>query len=115
MLSIRIALGGLPLLLLSSLLPIVALTAFGIAGAVGATIGVVGVIRGLREEASIVSSVIGTFQGSLMVLLVGTDVRVFASESITVEASGAADVEVFGSPANVQVSESGAADVDLRG
>ncbi len=45
----------------------------------------------------------------------GTDVQVFASESITVEASGAADVEVFGSPAKVKVSESGAADVGLRG
>ena len=38
----------------------------------------------------------------------------FASESITVNASGAADVEVFGSPANVNISESGAADVSLR-
>ncbi len=38
-----------------------------------------------------------------------------ASESITVEASGAADVEIFGSPANVHISESGAADVTLRG
>ncbi len=44
----------------------------------------------------------------------GTDVWVFASESITVEASGAADVEVFGSPVNVNISESGAADVSLR-
>lgn len=45
----------------------------------------------------------------------GTNVWVFASESITVEASGAADVEVFGSPVNVNISESGAADVSLRG
>lgn len=45
----------------------------------------------------------------------GTDVVVFASESITGVASGAADVEVFGSPANVIISESGAADVSLRG
>ncbi len=45
----------------------------------------------------------------------GTDVWVFASESITVEASGAADVAVFGSPVNVNISESGAADVSLRG
>ncbi len=44
----------------------------------------------------------------------GTDVRVFASQSITGEASGGADVEVFGSPPNVNVSESGAADVRLR-
>ena len=44
----------------------------------------------------------------------GTDVWVFASESITVDASGAADVKVFGSPANVKISESGAADVTLR-
>ena len=45
----------------------------------------------------------------------GTDVWVFASESITVEASGGADVEVFGNPAKVNVSESGAAKVSLRG
>ncbi len=45
----------------------------------------------------------------------GTDVSVFASESITGVASGAADVEVFGSPANVIISESGVADVNLRG
>ncbi len=44
----------------------------------------------------------------------GTDVWVFASQSITGEASGGADVEVFGSPPNVNVSESGAADVSLR-
>lgn len=45
----------------------------------------------------------------------GTDVSVFASESITGVASGAADVEVFGSPANVIISESGVADISLRG
>ncbi len=45
----------------------------------------------------------------------GSDVKVFVSESITGQASGAADVEIFGSPANVNVGESGAADVSLRG
>ena len=45
----------------------------------------------------------------------GTDIWVFASESITVEASGAADVEVSGSPANVYISESGAAEITIRG
>ncbi len=45
----------------------------------------------------------------------GTEVWVFASESVTAEASGAADVEVSGSPANVTISESGVADVSLRG
>ncbi len=45
----------------------------------------------------------------------GTDVSVLATESITVDASGAANVDVFGSPANVNISESGAADVSFRG
>ena len=45
----------------------------------------------------------------------GTEVLAFASESITVEASGAAEVEIFGSPPTTNISESGAADVDLRG
>ena len=45
----------------------------------------------------------------------GSQASVFASESITGEASGAADVEIFGSPANVIVSESGVAEVTLRG
>ena len=44
----------------------------------------------------------------------GTDVKVFASESITGEASGGSDVEIFGSPANVNVDESGGADVTVR-
>lgn len=45
----------------------------------------------------------------------GTDVWVFASESITGEASGGSDVEVFGSPGNVNIDESGGADVTVRG
>ena len=45
----------------------------------------------------------------------GTDVWVFASESITGEASGAAEVEVYGSPANVNISKSGVAEVSLQG
>ena len=45
----------------------------------------------------------------------GSDVSVFVSESITGQASGAADIEIFGSPANLDVRESGAADVSLRG
>ena len=45
----------------------------------------------------------------------GTDVWVFASESITGEASGAAEVEVYGSPANVDISKSGVAEVSLQG
>ena len=45
----------------------------------------------------------------------GADVQVFASESITGEASGGSDVEIFGSPANVNVDESGGADVTVRG
>ena len=43
----------------------------------------------------------------------GTDVWVFASQSVTGEASGGADVEIFGSPPNVNVSESGGADVNV--
>jgi hypothetical protein len=45
----------------------------------------------------------------------GSDVSIFASESITGEASGAADVQIFGNPTSVNIEESGAADVKLRG
>ena len=45
----------------------------------------------------------------------GSDVSIFASESITGEASGAADVQIFGNPTSVNIEESEAADVKLRG
>jgi hypothetical protein len=45
----------------------------------------------------------------------GSDVSIFASESITGEASGAADVQIFGNPPSVNIEESGAADIKLRG
>ena len=44
----------------------------------------------------------------------GTDVQVFASESITGTASGGSNVEVSGSPATVNVDQSGGADFTIR-
>lgn len=44
----------------------------------------------------------------------GADVNVFATESVTGEASGGADVSVFGNPATVTVDTSGGADLDIE-
>lgn len=44
----------------------------------------------------------------------GANVNVFATDSVTGEASGGADVSVFGNPATVTVDTSGGADLDIE-